>query len=81
MERLITLLLFLPVFSGMSQAPLHRERGAAVARVLTAASVNRATTARVGPGSSGPAVLRASILLDRAHFSCGLIDGRYSRNL
>ena len=79
MECLITLLLLLPVYSGTTT--MHHERGAAVAGVLTASSINRATTVRVGPGSSGPAVLRAEILLDRAHFSCGLIDGRYSRNL
>jgi lipoprotein-anchoring transpeptidase ErfK/SrfK len=35
----------------------------------------------VGPGSSGSAVLRAQILLARAHFSCGEIDARYGTSL
>jgi len=35
----------------------------------------------VGPGSSGSAVLRAQILLARAHFSCGEVDARYGTSL
>lgn len=35
----------------------------------------------VGPGSSASAVLRAQILLARAHFSCGEIDARYGTSL
>ena len=81
MERLITVFLFLSLLSGTSQAREGGARTTAIASPSPAASINRATTARVGPGSSGPAVLRAEILLDRAHFSCGQIDGRYSQNL
>lgn len=45
-------------------------------------AVNDAKTAQpVRPNSKGPAVLRAQILLDRAHFSPGQIDGAYGRNL
>jgi lipoprotein-anchoring transpeptidase ErfK/SrfK len=81
MERLITVFLFLSLLSGTGQAREGRAPTTALASASPAASINRATTTRVGPGSSGPAVLRAEILLDRAHFSCGQIDGRYSQNL
>jgi lipoprotein-anchoring transpeptidase ErfK/SrfK len=48
----------------------------------TAAAVNDAASNPIlnSPRQSGPAVLRAQILLDRAHFSPGEIDGYFGGN-
>lgn len=45
------------------------------------ADVNRPDQPEVRPGDKGSAVLRAQILLDRAHFSCGELDGDFGPNL
>jgi lipoprotein-anchoring transpeptidase ErfK/SrfK len=56
--------------------------GKPAAEKLDAATVNDAAlTTPVAPGSNGAAVLRAQILLDRAHFSCGEIDAHYGHDL
>jgi lipoprotein-anchoring transpeptidase ErfK/SrfK len=60
----------------------HAVHKAAASASLNPEAVNDSgLAARVGPGSSGPATLRAQILLARAHFSGGEIDGHYGSNL
>ena len=52
--------------------------GAPAARSLSGNEIEDSTkTAAVGPGATGPSVVRAQILLDRARFSPGEIDGVY----
>jgi lipoprotein-anchoring transpeptidase ErfK/SrfK len=46
-----------------------------------ASAVNERTTTVIRSGSRGPAVVRAAILLDRAHFSPGEISQVYTTNL
>jgi lipoprotein-anchoring transpeptidase ErfK/SrfK len=60
----------------------HVKPAAATAPAMTQDAVNDAALMdEVGSGSHGAAVLRAEILLDRARFSPGEIDGKYGSNL
>jgi lipoprotein-anchoring transpeptidase ErfK/SrfK len=62
--------------------PAKRRIAAPAAHSLMASEIeDSAKTSAVGPGAAGPRVVRAQILLDRARFSPGEIDGRYGDDL
>ena len=73
----------MPIAAARSHA--HHARTHAVGRQLpplTLEAVNDAAlVAPVGPKTHGAAVLRAEVLLDRANFSPGEIDGGYGSNV
>lgn len=54
---------------------------AAPATFDAAAIGDSSQSGSIGPDAKGSAVVRAQILLDRDHFSCGEIDGNYGGNL
>jgi lipoprotein-anchoring transpeptidase ErfK/SrfK len=65
----------------VSTAAIARMTASEPPAAIDAAAINAVQTATLGPGAKGPAVARAQILLDRAHFSCGQIDANYGTNL
>src|SRR5260221_12165500 len=80
MTRLITLALLLPWL--VISAESHVRRPTTRYRAFDPSIVNDSSLSTiVRPRSSGSAVLRAEILLDRAHFSAGEIDGSFGDNL
>ena len=73
-------LVFLAVLACASGAPISRNRGKQI--YLNASSINNpATRPDLALHSAGPAVIRAQILLDRAHYSVGQIDGSMGQNM
>lgn len=82
--RRVTLLagLFLVGFTAFPGAQPAERRAIPRTEAIDPAAINdRGLRDPVGPRSSGAAVVRAQILLDRAGFSSGEIDGVYGRNL
>ncbi|HEV3200878.1 MAG TPA: L,D-transpeptidase [Bryobacteraceae bacterium] len=60
----------------------HADRAVLQRRPLVdAGSIDNPSQPNVTPGHTGSGVVRAQILLARAHFSCGEIDGNFGSNL
>ena len=68
----------LPLAGESRVRPSNKSSAAPAIRSPAANDIEDSTkTGAVGPGAAGPRVVRAQILLDRARFSPGEIDGVY----
>ena len=79
LNDLLRITAFILVLTGAEAAsPAKRPAGVPVVRSLAETAIEDSTkTDAVGPGAAGARVTRAQILLDRARFSPGEIDGVY----
>lgn len=68
------------VLAAEAQKPVNQLNGARKI-AFDPSLINSATQDPVSSGAKGEGVVRAQILLDRAHFSCGAIDGEFGSNL
>ena len=75
MNRVFAVVCALLLISTVAHSQTNRR-----ARVLDWSEANNSVTNVIAPGTKGPAVLRAQILLDRAGFSPGEIDAAYGPN-
>jgi lipoprotein-anchoring transpeptidase ErfK/SrfK len=62
---------------GTTKVALGQRVAAPKAANYSVATVNAADTPALAKGASGPAVLRAQVMLDRAGFAPGVLDGNY----
>src|SRR5580700_6147744 len=75
------LLVMAVMLSLPADAQSRKTRRLQAPAVFEAAAINDSNQGGIGPNAKGSGVVRAQILLDRAHFSCGEIDGNYGSNL
>src|SRR5712692_10559667 len=81
----VALLTLTALLCAPAEGEIRRARGHASRQQQEILDPNLVNDAQLKPeiglNAKGPAVVRAQILLDRAHFSCGQIDGEYGVNL